>query len=228
MKKIIYSVLAAAMMTSLVVGCAKKPSEDEVRSAIESGTLTLEDAVEKGYVTDDWADAFTQERVVPASDKFSVNRMEAFTAEDVHGEEFSFTPGDMPVLFAFADPDAPESLAKIQTVADVYEEIKAAGGDVVLILTGETVPDALADSALPTIFYTDEIQKQLGSNTEMIDGKDFTASWVMKGSFITAWYGTLEAADLPKTAKDLLDSFTTPASELEQTQGTAIPAVEVN
>lgn len=213
MKRIICSALAALMVTSLMVGCSGKPSEEEVRSAIENGTLTVDDAVKKGYVTDEWVAEYTEERSVTASNKFSVNLLDAFTTQDINGEEFTFTPSDKPVLFVFADPADSNSLTEIQIIEEVYDEIKSAGGDVVLALMGETVPNELTDCSLPTIFYTDDIRTLLGNNTEMIDGNAFSASWNMKGSFITAWYRTLDKSGLAQTAKDLLDSFGESAPE---------------
>lgn len=212
MKKKMYGLLAAVMMTSLMTACASKPSEEDVRSALKNGTLTVEDAVDKGYVTDEWAAEYIEGQSVEAKDKFSVNLLGAFTTQDVTGAEFTFTPSDTPVLFAFADPEDGESLAKIQAIENDYEDIKAAGGDVILVLMGEKAPEELADGTIPTIFYTDDIKNQLGSNQEMIDGNPFSSSWNMKGSFITAWYRSLDQADLPQTAKDLLDAFGQEAS----------------
>lgn len=225
MKKIFWGVLSAALLTASLAGCASKPSETEILSALESGTLTTEDAMDKGYVTNEWVSEYLEETSIPASDKLSVNLMGAFKTKDKNGAEFSFAPSEMPILFLFADPENSESLANIQRTETAYGDIQSAGGDVVLVLLGEDVPEALTDSQLPTIFYNEDIKNQLGSNQDMIDGNAFSASWNIKGSFITAWYRTLEKDNLPQTVTDLLNTFAQKSTdETERDAGAPVPA----
>lgn len=69
MKRILSFFLAAVCLLSLAACGSKKPSLEEVEQALQAGTLTLEDAVGKGYVTQEWADEYIESRTVPAADK---------------------------------------------------------------------------------------------------------------------------------------------------------------
>ena len=59
--------LAAAMTLSLAACGEKAPSLEEVEQAIEAGTLTMEDALDKGWVDETWAENYMEAHSVPAS-----------------------------------------------------------------------------------------------------------------------------------------------------------------
>ena len=46
--------LAAAMALSLAACGEKRPSQEDVEQSIEAGTLTIEDALDKGWVDQAW------------------------------------------------------------------------------------------------------------------------------------------------------------------------------
>ena len=50
--------LAAAMALSLAACGEKRPSQEDVEQSIEAGTLTIEDALDKGWVDQAWVDAY--------------------------------------------------------------------------------------------------------------------------------------------------------------------------
>ena len=50
--------LAAALALSLTACGEKRPSQEEVEQAIEAGTLTIEDALDKGWIDQAWVDAY--------------------------------------------------------------------------------------------------------------------------------------------------------------------------
>lgn len=66
--------LAAVMTLSLVACGEKAPSLEEVEQAIEAGTLTMEDALDKGWVDETWAENYIGAHSVPASDKMEAYR----------------------------------------------------------------------------------------------------------------------------------------------------------
>ena len=97
--------LAAAMTLSLAACGEKAPSLEEVEQAIEAGTLTMEDALDKGWVDETWAENYMEAHSVPASDKMEAYRVGDFTTTTVSGEEFTREQVGDVVLFAFVDPE---------------------------------------------------------------------------------------------------------------------------
>ena len=47
MKK--FAVILAALLLFSLGGCSQKPTTEEIEAAIQSGNLTVEDALEKGW-----------------------------------------------------------------------------------------------------------------------------------------------------------------------------------
>lgn len=89
MKRLAAILLAMACAFSLAACGNQTPSLDEVEQAIERGSLTLEDAVDQGWVTQEWADAYVEQRSVPASSKTEAGAIGTFTTTTLSGEEFT-------------------------------------------------------------------------------------------------------------------------------------------
>ena len=98
--------LAAAMALSLAACGEKRPSQEDVEQSIEAGTLTIEDALDKGWVDQAWVDAYYEENSVPAASKTESNMVGDFATTTLSGEAFTREQlGDV-VFFAFLDPEA--------------------------------------------------------------------------------------------------------------------------
>ena len=69
MKKLTALACAGAMSLSLAACGEKRPSQEDVEQSIEAGTLTIEDALDKGWVDQAWVDAYYEENSVPAASK---------------------------------------------------------------------------------------------------------------------------------------------------------------
>ena len=94
--------LAAAMALSLAACGEKRPSQEDVEQSIEAGTLTIEDALDKGWVDQAWVDAYYEENSVPAASKTESNMVGDFATTTLSGEAFTREQlGDV-VLFADA------------------------------------------------------------------------------------------------------------------------------
>lgn len=89
MKRLTAMFLMAACALSLAACGTQKPSLDEVKQAIAEGTVTLEDAVGKGWVTQEWADEYLEENSVPAADKGEAGAIGAFSTTTLSGDEFT-------------------------------------------------------------------------------------------------------------------------------------------
>ena len=194
--------LAAVMTLSLTACGEKTPSLEEVEQAIEAGTLTVEDALDKGWVDQAWADAYWEESSVPAVSKIEANRVGEFTTTTLSGEPFTREDlGDV-LLFAFVDPASEEAGAFYDAMTAAWDGVQEAGAGMVLCLKGEDESGRFADAPFPVILYNDSLKEALGNNSGMVEDKDVpnTASWYVNGSFLSAWALVLDAEELPEDA----------------------------
>ena len=86
MKRFTVIFLAAVCALSLAACGNQKPSLDEVEKAISEGSVTVEDALEKGWITQEWADAYIEQQSVPAVSKTEAGAIGEFTAATLSGE----------------------------------------------------------------------------------------------------------------------------------------------
>ena len=106
MKRLTALLLAAALALSLAACGEKRPSQEDVEQSIEAGTLTIEAALDKGWVDQAWEDAYYEENSVPAASKTESNMVGDFATTTLSGEAFTREQlGDV-VIFAFLDPEA--------------------------------------------------------------------------------------------------------------------------
>ena len=103
------AILAGALALCLTLSAcgSKAPSPEEGEAAIRDGSVTIEDALDKGWITQEWADSYLEERSVPAADKMAVNKVGAFETETLTGE--TYTGADLPdtAFLVFLDPEDP-------------------------------------------------------------------------------------------------------------------------
>ena len=83
MKKWIAIFMTMVCTLSLAACGSKQPAMDEVQQAIEAGDLTLQDAVDKGYVTQEWADNYLDQRSMPAVSKMEAGMIGDFTTTTI-------------------------------------------------------------------------------------------------------------------------------------------------
>ena len=198
----------AAVMTLALTACGeKKPSVEEVEQAIETGTLTVEDALEKGWIDQDWVDSYMEDNSVPASSKMEANKVADFTTTTLAGEEFTKDDlGDV-VFFAFTDPADPSAAEFYQSLVDAYEGVKENGAGIVLCTKSEEGNDPFAGAPFPVIFYNDSLREAVGNNRDMIEDQETpnTASWYVNGSFFSAWSLKVEAEELVQSAASFVE-----------------------
>ena len=118
MNKKLLLTAALALCLSLTACAEKAPSLDEVEAAIRDGSVTMEDALDKGWITQEWADSYLEENSVPAADKVAVNMVGEFTTETAAGE--AFTNQDLPpvAFVAFLDPEDEGAAEFYQALVD--------------------------------------------------------------------------------------------------------------
>ena len=122
--------LAAAMALSLAACGEKRPSQEDVEQSIEAGTLTIEDALDKGWVDQAWVDAYYEENSVPAASKTESNMVGDFATTTLSGEAFTREQlGDV-VFFAFLDPEAEGTQVFYNALAEGYGGVAENGAEI--------------------------------------------------------------------------------------------------
>ena len=192
--------LAAAMGLTLAACGEQQPSREEVEQAIEAGTLTIEDALDKGWIDQAWVDAYQEEKSVPAGSKMEAGAVGDFTTTTLSGEEFTREQlGDV-VFFAFLDPSAEGTQAFYDGLVEGYDGVVENGADIVVCTKREEGNELFAEAPFPVILYNDSVKAATGSG--MADDPEMpnAASWYVNGSFLSAWYSTVDAQELPESA----------------------------
>ena len=206
--------LAAALALSLTACGEKRPSQEEVEQAIEAGTLTIEDALDKGWIDQAWVDATTT----------------TLSGEDFTREQL----GDV-VFFAFLDPNAEGTQTFYDTLAEGYDGVVENGADIVVCTKSESgnelfaeapFPVILYNDSLPVILYNDSLKAAIGGNSGMVEDEETpnTASWYVNGSFLSAWYSSVDAEELPASAAAFAEMSREPAFEGGDGSGAAAMA----
>ena len=170
--------------------------------AIEAGTLTIEDALDRGWIDQAWVDAYQEENSVPAANKMETNMVGDFTTTTLSGEEFTREQlGDV-VFFAFLDPSAEETQAFYDGLVEGYDGVVENGADIVVCTKSESGSEFFTEAPFPVILYNDSLKAAIGGNSGMVEDEETpnTASWYVNGSFLSAWYSTVEGEDLPQSA----------------------------
>ncbi len=202
-KKRTAAVGLAAVMTLSLAACGEKaPSLEEVEQAIEAGTLTVEDALDKGWIDQTWVDNYIEANSVPAGDKMEANKVTDFTTSTLDGAEFTKNDLGSTVFFAFADPADPGAESFFQALSDAYEGVTANGADIVLCTKSEEGSEIFADAPFPVILYNDSLKEAVSKNSGMIEDEEVpnVAAWYVNGSFLSAWSLKVEAEDLIEDA----------------------------
>ena len=203
--------LAAAMGLTLAACGEQQPSREEVEQAIRAGTLTVEDALDKGWIDQAWVDAYQEENSVPAGSKMEAGAVGDFTTTTLSGEEFTRAQlGDV-VFFAFLDPSAEGTQAFYDALAQGYDGVVENGAGIVVCTKREDGNELFAEAPFPVILYNDSVKAATGSG--MADDPEMpnAASWYVNGSFLSAWYSSVDAQELPESAAAFVEMSQEPA-----------------
>lgn len=71
--------MALSCVLSLGACSTHKPSIDEIAQSIEEGSLTFDDALDKKWITQEWADEYFESHSVPAGSKIDDGALGEFT-----------------------------------------------------------------------------------------------------------------------------------------------------
>ena len=165
-------VAAAALALCLTLGAcgSKEPGQEEVEAAIRDGSVTVQDALDNGWITQEWADSYLEENTVPAADKVAFNKVGDFTTQTLAGEEF--TNDDLPsvAFVAFLDPEDEGFADFYQALSDGAEGVRSAGADIVACVKGDMDAKLFQDAPFSIVAYNDSMKEALAQNDEMASG----------------------------------------------------------
>ena len=191
----------------------KQPSQEEVEQAIASGTLTIEDALDRGWIDQAWVDAYQEENSVPAGSKMEANLVGEFATTTLSGEAYTQENlGDV-VFVAFLDPAAEGTQAFYDALVAGYDGVVENGADILVCSKSETDNEMFEDAPFPVVLYNDSLQTAIGGNSSMVEDAESpnTASWYVNGSFLSAWYASVDGVELPESATAFVEMSQDPA-----------------
>lgn len=198
MKKMMIMLLIAVMSFTMT-GCQEqKPSLDEVSKAIEEGTLTIDDALSKGWIDQTWVEKRNEELSVPAANKMTSNLLGDFETKTLNEETLSKADLNSLTYFAFLDPLADNASSIKDILVNAYQDIIDQGGDILLILMKDET-EGYNNLPFKTVLYDDALKTALNALSDMSDialERGFTGSWNGNGAFITAWQASIDEKDL--------------------------------
>ncbi|WP_196037508.1 hypothetical protein [Anaerotruncus colihominis] len=204
-RKITAILLATAFVLSLSACGQQQPSLEEVEQAIEEGNLTVEDALDKGWITQEWVDEYETGKSIPFVSKIDAGTIGDFVSTTLSGEEFTKEQMGDVTLFAFLDPTDPDATAFFQSLLDGYEGVKENGAEILVCTKSEDGNELFVDAPFPIIFYNDSLKTATEKHKGMIEDMPNAASWCVNGSFLSAWYSTAEAEDLADSAASFVE-----------------------
>lgn len=205
MRRLIVIVLALVCALSLASCGSQEPSLDEVEQAIENGSLTIADAVDKGWITQEWADEYEQQQSLPAASKTEAGAIGEFSTTTLSGETFTQEQVADVTLFVFLDPADPDAKTFYQALADGYEGVKENGAEILVCTKSEDGNELFEDAPFAVIHYNDSLKAAVANHKEMIEGHPNTSSWCVNASFLSAWSSMVESETLADSAASFVE-----------------------
>lgn len=210
-KKIVVSFLVGAMMFSLAACGDQKPDLKEVEQAISNGEVTIEDALDKGWVTQDWVDTFLEANSQAAADKTVSFAIGEFETTTVSGEKYSNENITGTTFWAFIDMDTEESKEWLDTLNNSYPEIQEKGAEILVCVKNYTEDQRFENVPFPIIIYNESVKNALDhmNMSEMAEEIPNCGNWFVNSYFASSWNAMITKEQLLKE----VDIFTNLNSE---------------
>ena len=200
MKKKIMT-MGVLLLCMILVACGSNtPSLEEVEAAIEDGSVTVQDALDKGWITQEWADSYLEENSVPAADKIAVNKMGEFVTETKDGDTFANEDMSDVTFLAFIDPADTGAADFYESLTAGIEGVRGEGVDIVVCSKGDMEAELFQDAPFPVVAYNDSLKTALAQNDEMASGSPCVGVWYVNGSLLSAWSTLIDTDDLADSA----------------------------
>lgn len=221
MKKLL--LIAGLTMCLTLAACGSKaPSLEEVETAIHDGSVTVQDALDKGWITQEWADNYLEENSVPAADKVTYNKVGEFETLTMEGD--TFVNQDLPdtTFLVFLDPEDSGAADFYAELVNAVEGIRSAGGDIVVCSKGDMKAELFQDAPFAVVEYNDSMKTALAQNDEMASGAPCVGVWYVNGSLISAWTSQIDAEELVDSAASFAEMSQNMGSGMEDSMS-AVP-----
>lgn len=176
-----------------------------MEAAIRDGSVTVEDAMDKGWIDQEWVDNYMEENSVPAADKIAINKVGEFETKAVTGDPF--TNQDLPAVafMVFMDPEDAGAQAYYDELVKAVEDVRAAGADIVVCSKGGMDAEMYQDAPFSVVEYNDSMKTALAQNDGMASEIPCVGVWYVDGSLISAWSSEVDAASLADSAASFAD-----------------------
>lgn len=193
--------MGVLLLCMILVACGSNtPSLEEVEAAIEDGSVTVQDALDKGWITQEWADSYLEENSVPAADKIAVNKVGEFVTETKDGDTFANEDMSDVTFLAFIDPADTGAADFYESLTAGIEGVRGEGADIVVCSKGDMEAELFQDAPFPVVAYNDSLKTALAQNDEMASGSPCVGVWYVNGSLLSAWSTLIDADDLADSA----------------------------
>ena len=193
--------MGVLLLCMILVACGSNtPSLEEVEAAIEDGSVTVQDALDKGWITQEWADSYLEENSVPAADKIAVNKVGEFVTETKDGDTFANEDLSDVTFLVFIDPADTGAADFYESLTAGIEGVRGEGADIVVCSKGDMEAELFQDAPFPVVAYNDSLKTALAQNDEMASGSPCVGVWYVNGSLLSAWSTLIDADDLADSA----------------------------
>lgn len=193
------SILVAGLLTVTMAGCSSTPSDDEIMSALESGTITVEDAKSKGWIDDTWI----EEHFEPIEGKSKIYLFDPFETTYLDGTPASSELIEGTMCLVFFDSTVEGCVDTLKEISEISEQMKQLGVPVLGIVTDndlDAARQALPELNFPIIVYNEEMQKSLDSFNSMFENK-VVSVFTKNGGIYSAWNSDCNADRLLDNAE---------------------------
>lgn len=201
----------------------KAPSLDEVEAAIRDGSVTIQDALDKGWITQEWADSYLEDNSVPAADKISINMVGDFETKTLDGNTFTNEDISNTAFLAFIDPDDAGASAFYDALLNAADDVQTAGASIVVCNKGSMDTTLFQNPPFPVIAYNDSMKTALAQNDAMASDLPCVGVWYVNGSLISAWNTQVDADELSDSATSFVTMSQNTNDEPTEDGTTAIP-----
>ena len=183
-----FAIFLASLCALSLAACGNQaPSLEEVEEAIVEGNVTLEDALSKGWVTQEWADEYIEKNAVPAVSKLEAHAIDDFTTQTLDGDTFTKDDISGVTFLGFIDPTTEEGKSFYQELIAGYDGVKEAGADILVIVKGEDGRDLFEDAPFQVILYNEEMSSAMKDQADMVANLPATGAWYGNGSILSSW-----------------------------------------
>lgn len=195
------AILLLGLLTLSLAGCGSKPSEKEIKKALENGIITVEDAKSKGWIDQEWI----KDNFEPIEAKTKIYMFDPFETTYLDGTEAPQNIIQGRMCLVFFNTQGEKTMKELEIFNDAYEQMQEKGIPVLGIVTDEDLESAkekLKDIGFPIIVYNDSMKKSLEQYDEIINS-DITSVFTKDGGIYTAWSSSSTVEGLVKYAEDL-------------------------